>query len=119
MLAIMDKFRTIRPLANEWSKSILSLPFRLSFQLSLEFGHGDLFDSLVAAAGEESYVDKAVSIMTECRKTLLDDRFKGLETSEIVWISFLDPPIAKTMPHVTPIDTPATLERSTCSSTCS
>eukprot|EP00644_Phytophthora_capsici_P018047 jgi/Phyca11/547549/estExt2_Genewise1Plus.C_PHYCAscaffold_250206 len=64
----------------------------------------DLFDSIAAKAGEKSYVGETVFTMNECRKTLLellDDSFEGLEKSELVWASFLDPRIARTMPHLT------------------
>ncbi|KAK1941533.1 putative AC transposase [Phytophthora citrophthora] len=74
----------------------------------------DLFDAIAAETGAGSYVGETVFMMNECRKTLLellDDNFKDLENSELAWASILDPRIAKTMPHLSPVDIPITLEK--------
>jgi len=67
----------------------------------------DLFTSLVAAAGEEQGAADTHVAMDECRSALLklfDDRFAGLQRSELVWVAYLDPRVGKRMSHLGPAD---------------
>jgi len=69
----------------------------------------DLFDRAVATAGDEQYVEETVLMMQECRKRILqlfELRFSALEDSELTWVSFLDPRVARKMSHLTPSSKP-------------
>jgi len=67
----------------------------------------DLFDALVAEAGDEEAVDDIEFTMNECRKTMLilfNERFRSVEESDLKWVAFIDPRAAKRMLHLTPAD---------------
>jgi len=67
----------------------------------------DLFDVLVAEAGDEEAVDDIEFTMNECRKTMLilfNERFRSVEESDLKWVAFIDPRAAKRMLHLTPAD---------------
>eukprot|EP00644_Phytophthora_capsici_P015335 jgi/Phyca11/113400/e_gw1.24.447.1 len=73
----------------------------------------DLCDRLKAIAGYESYVGETIFMMNKCRKIMLDlleDRFSGLEDSELVWIYLLDPHIARSMSHLSIAVIPSTCD---------
>ncbi|KAI9995932.1 hypothetical protein PInf_013110 [Phytophthora infestans] len=64
-----------------------------------------LFDSKLNAAGNEAYVDEVRVVMKECQSIVLRvfrGRFDKLETTNLDWIGYLDPRVAKTMSHVKP-----------------
>ncbi|POM74462.1 Zinc finger BED domain containing hypothetical protein 1-like [Phytophthora palmivora] len=60
----------------------------------------DLFTSHASTAGDELYVEETVLMTNECRN------ISNLEKSELKWISFLDPRVARQMPHLTPCSIP-------------
>jgi hypothetical protein len=69
----------------------------------------EMFRLDAAEAGEESYVDDTLLTMNECRRLILqlfDSRFPSLQSSELMWVSYLDPRVAKRMAHLTAADTP-------------
>jgi len=63
-----------------------------------------MFDRALAIAGDEVYVDETRILMQACRMRILelfDKRFAALEASNLSWIAFLDPRVARTMNHLT------------------
>eukprot|EP00644_Phytophthora_capsici_P014325 jgi/Phyca11/99372/e_gw1.3.1123.1 len=68
-------------------------------------GQLKLFDIILNQAGNEAYVDEVRVLMQECQATMLQmftGRFDYLKSSNLVWISYLDPRMAKSMSHLTP-----------------
>ncbi|RLN87369.1 hypothetical protein BBJ28_00001429 [Nothophytophthora sp. Chile5] len=69
----------------------------------------DLFHSDAISAGNEPYVDETLLMMQECRavvRRLCDARFSCLEATELAWVAYLDPRIAKKMSHLRGEDKP-------------
>eukprot|EP00644_Phytophthora_capsici_P001050 jgi/Phyca11/121084/e_gw1.43.400.1 len=63
------------------------------------------FDIILNQADNEAYVDEVRVLMQECQATMLQmftGRFDYLKSSNLVWISYLDPRMAKSMSHLTP-----------------
>ncbi|KAG3111352.1 hypothetical protein PI124_g9416 [Phytophthora idaei] len=78
---------------------------------------GDLFSSHGAAAGDESYVEETILMMDECRKILLElfnKQFAVIKKGKLSWIVFLDPRVAKRMPHFKPADVPRACDDVVC-----
>lgn len=63
-----------------------------------------LFDRALAIAGNEDYVHETKVVMQACRERVLqlfDQRFAALESSDLMWIAYLDPRVARKMNHLT------------------
>jgi hypothetical protein len=69
----------------------------------------NLFDRALAFAGNEDYVHETKVVMQACRERVLelfDQRFSALESSDLMWIAYLDPRVARKMSHLTPATRP-------------
>jgi hypothetical protein len=63
-----------------------------------------MVDRAFAVAGDEVYVNETRILMQACCKRILehfDKCFAALEASDLSWIAFLDPRVARTMNHLT------------------
>ncbi|GMF39602.1 unnamed protein product [Phytophthora fragariaefolia] len=82
-----------------------TLPLVLPVLVGLrhKIAQNNLFEQDRILAGNEEYVNDVMVTMKECRNTVLrlfDNRFSHLASSELAWVSYLDPRVAKYMNHL-------------------
>ncbi|GMF46680.1 unnamed protein product [Phytophthora fragariaefolia] len=64
-----------------------------------------LFDGILNSAGGEAYIDEVRVAMKDCQaviKRLFDTRFADVKSTDLYWITYLDPRVASEMNHLTP-----------------